>query len=543
MSVVSRLLTISTGVCLGVTLLSTVPFARETIPFLVPLHTAVEDTWSLLRPGGALHPANFLEHHGHLFLEGGLLLVIMYLLFQSTSKPSAKSRQPLTEKEVQELCDEWQPEPLAAPLNDFQQAWLDAPLVVTSPPGRMITVNGHQAMDFASLNFLGIAGDDHVQAAAQATILKYGVGSCGPRGFYGTLDVHLDLETRLAAFVGTQEAILYSYDLTTLPSIIPAFANRKDLIIMDDGCCWALRNGCTLSRARIITFRHNDLTDLEAVLQRVAAEDAKVRRPLNRRFILVEGVYVNFGDVAPLAGIVRLKEKYKYRLIVDDSIGFGVLGATGRGSIEAAGLHPEDVEILGASLGNATASIGGFCAGDREIVDHQRLDGKGYCFSASLPPYLAAASIAALDLIESNAEARKGAGLARSNGRRFRKGIMSASSRLQHLRLVGEVDDAGKKDSVIESPLVHVALHPPPRTPLEYHRGDLALQRLVADALEREGVLFAVSKYSSLEGPGRPRPTLRVALSAIHGPKDVDRAVAALVASAHRTLSGREWLA
>lgn len=110
---------------------------------------------------------------------------------------------------------------------------------------------------------------------------------------------------------------------------------------------------------------------------------------MNRRFIIVEGIYANTGDLAPLAAIKQLKEQYKYRLLVDESMSLGVLGATGRGATEHYGLSPEDSEIIGASLGNAVASIGGFCAGEREIVDHQRLSGLGYCFSASLPPYLA----------------------------------------------------------------------------------------------------------------------------------------------------------
>jgi serine palmitoyltransferase len=463
-------------------------------------------------------------------LEGSLLLVILYLLVQSSSKPSkSKKDRPLSEKEVQELCDEWQPEPLGAPLTEFQRAWVDSPLVHSSTVGRVATINGREGvLDFVSLNFLGLAGHPDILAAAHATIRRFGVGSCGPRGFYGTLDVHLELEAALAKYMGTQEAILYPYDLATLPSIIPAFANRKDVIVADEGCNYAIRNGCSLSRARILFFKHNDVADLERILKQIAHEDRKQNRPLNRRFVVVEGVYANTGEVAPLAEIAELKNKYKYRLIVDDSVGLGVLGSSGRGASEEAGLDADDVEIVGASLGNSLATIGGFCAGDREIVDHQRLSGAGYCFSASLPPYLASAGTAALAIISSEGGERSKK--ARSNAQRFRSAVTAA--RIPGLKLVGGPESAA-------SPLVHLRLDPAPTDRADYPVGDFLLQQLVEDCLNKEGVLFTVSKYSNLEAAYRPPPSVRIALSAAHTTHDVDKAVAALGASAKRILKSR----
>ena len=494
--------------------LSFIPEARNAVPHLQQVHTATEEAWALLRPGGAWHPAEFIEQRGHLVLEGCLVVVILYLLVQSSSKPSrSKAQQPLTEREVQELCDEWQPEPLGGALTAFQRSWVDAPLVVSSDIGRLTTVNGRAVLDFVSLNFLGLAGHPTIREAAHATINRFGVGSCGPRGFYGTLDVHLELESALAKYMGTQEAILYSYDLATLPSIIPAFANRKDVILVDEGCCYAIRNGCSLSRARVLTFKHNDVADLERVLAQVADEDRRQRRPLNRRFVVVEGVYANTGDVAPLARIAELKERFKYRLIVDESMGLGVLGGAGRGAAEAAGLDADRVEIVGASLGNSMATIGGFCAGDREIVDHQRLSGLGYCFSASLPPYLASAGTAALKILTSEGAER--ADKVRRNSARFRAG------RIPGLRAVGGAESAA-------SPLVHLQLDPPPLSKADYPAGDARLQRVVEHCMDSEGVLFSVAKYSMLEMNTRPPPSIRVALSAAHDGKDVDKALAAL---------------
>lgn len=537
------------AMAVGVALLSLIPTARDTLPHLARLHAAGMEAWQYVRPGGPLHPGDFLEHHGHLFLEAGLLVVIVYLLFQTSTKPPrGKAFSPLTEKEVQELCDEWTPEPLWQPLNEFQTAWLESIPVITAtsdPSQALVHVAGHKdkpLLDFVSFNFLGLAGDERILEAAHATIAKYGVGSCGPRGFYGTLDVHLEFEASLAKFMGTQEAILYSYDLATMPSVIPAFANKKDVIVVDEGCCWALRNGCHLSRARVVMFKHNDVSDLEAILKSLAAEDAALNRPLNRKFILVEGIYANSGQVAPLKAIAALKNEYKYRLIIDESVTFGVFGRKGRGMAEEVGLLPEDVEIVGGSLGNATATIGGFCAGDREIVDHQRLSGLGYCFSASLPPYLATAGTAALQIMEKEGEDRSAR--VRANARMFRS--KAASTRITGLKIAGCAAEGERAEDYLEdaeSPLIHFHLDPPPPSPDLYPHGDLALHRVVQDAMTREGVAFAVSKYSVLEGQAsRPPPSLRVTISAVQQAKDIDRAIAALQASAKRVLSRKTWV-
>lgn len=510
------------------------PQVQRLSPAAVQVHEAVVDGWALIAPGGKLHPASFIEHKGHFVLEGCLLVVISYLLIQGSFKPRSKEAQPLSEKEVDELCAEWQPEPLEGSITDAQRLQLQQQPVISSDAGVKVTVNGKQALNFASFNFLGLAGNKAIEAKCEATIDKYGVGSCGPRGFYGTIDVHLQLEERLAQFMGVEEAILYSYDLATLPSVIPAFANKKDLIICDEGVNYGIQNGCHLSRARVLYFKHNDVADLEAVLQRVAAEDKRSSKPLNRRFIAVEGIYANYGDVAPLDKIKELKEKYRYRLIVDEALSLGVLGAKGRGACEHFGYAPSDVEFVGGSLGNSLASIGGFCSGEREIVDHQRLSGLGYCFSASLPPYLATGAITALDQLQSEEGPKLMADL-RANAAHFRRTAVAQLAGL--LRVVGARQGAGAAEAQAdeESPVIHLVLDPsPPRQ--KYLEGDLLLQRVVDDCLAREGVLFAAAKYSSLER-SRPQPSIRVAVSADHTTKQVEQAVAALRASCKRVLA------
>ncbi len=163
-----------------------------------------------------------------------------------------------------------------------------------------------------------------------------------------------------------------------------------------------MQSGSTNSRACVVTFKHNDVGDLERVLRKLEAEEGswtaagghgrKTNRssPLCRKMIVVEGLYGNYGDVAPLAEIVQLTERYKYRLLVDESHGVGVLGATGRGACEAAGLAAGAVDTIVGSLSN---TLGGFCVADKSTCDYQRLMGPGYTFTTSPPPYLMASGL------------------------------------------------------------------------------------------------------------------------------------------------------
>ncbi|KAA6414371.1 MAG: serine palmitoyltransferase 1, partial [Trebouxia sp. A1-2] len=389
-----------------------------------------------------------------------------------------------------------------------------------------------------SANFLGLAGDKAIertlpdpnpklhpwiQEACAATINKYGVGSCGPRGFYGTIDVHLHLEEHLAKFMQTQETIIYAYDLATVPSILPAFANAKDIIICDEAACFAIQNGAVLSRAQVKYFRHNDVADLERILAEQAAKDKRSKLRLNRRFIVVEGISQNLGDIAPLDQIFKLKEKFKYRLVLDESLSFGVLGATGRGAAEHFGLMPGQVEIVAASMGNSLASIGGFCAGDRDIVDHQRLSGLGYCFSASLPPYLATGAICALQRMQEQPELVLRVA---QNARRMRE--------LLH-HIAGLSVHGGPNDDV--SPLIHVQLEQPLET---IWQGKALLQQVVNDAYQKEGVLFTVHRLSDLDKAYSKTPaSICVAVTAQHSQADMQKAADALQKACSRCFSAK----
>lgn len=229
--------------------------------------------------------------------------------------------------------------------------------------------------------------------------MKYGCGSCGPRGFYGTIDVHLELEKKFSEFLNVDGAILYSDGSSTCASTVAAFAKRGDLIIADEAIHEPLVAGVMLSRATVKWFKHNDMDDLKKVLENVRQTDQKLRRKSNsqRRFIVAEGLYKNTGKVVPLDKLVQLKHEYCCRMILDESHSFGTLGQTGRGVMELYNLKPMyDVDIITIALENAMGSVGGITVGCEEVIEHQRLSGSGYCFSASSPPFTASAAMQSL---------------------------------------------------------------------------------------------------------------------------------------------------
>ncbi|CAB1319065.1 unnamed protein product [Coregonus sp. 'balchen'] len=295
----------------------------------------------------------------HLVLEGILILWIIRLLFSKTYK--LQERSDLTEKEKEDLIEEWQPEPLVPPMSkDHPSLNYD---IVTGPPSHKIIVNGKECINFASFNFLGLLDNERVKQKALTSLRRYGV------------DVHLELEDRLAKFMKTEEAIIYSYGFATIASAIPAYSKRGDIVFVDEAACFSIQKGLQASRSFIKYFKHNDMEDLERLLKEQEIEDQRNPRKarVTRRFIVVEGLYINTADVCPLPDLVKLKYKYKVRIFLEESI---------------------------ANMENAVASIGGFCCGRSFVIDHQRLSGQGYCFSASLPPMLAAAAIEALNIME-----------------------------------------------------------------------------------------------------------------------------------------------
>jgi len=331
----------------------------------------------------------------HIIIEAGLVLCLVSLFKTRPKRP--KSTIVLTTKERQQLIDEWKPEPLV-PSNGSPD---EKERVVESSNGLKIIVNGHSCLNFGSFNFLNLLGESTIRETAKSAIKTYGVGSCGPRGFFGTFDAHLDLESKLAAFLGVEETILYSYGFSTIASAIPAYSKTGDIIFVDEKASFAIQQGVKASKSKVRYFKHNDMASLESLLLNQEKEELKNPKAakVTRKFIIAEAIYTNTGQMCPVDQLIKFKWRFKARIFLEESNSFGVLGKTGRGITEHLGIDPLDIDLISAELERSIGSIGGFCAGTTYVIDHQRLSGAGYCFSASLPPYLARIAERALDII------------------------------------------------------------------------------------------------------------------------------------------------
>ncbi|KDQ09539.1 hypothetical protein BOTBODRAFT_137657 [Botryobasidium botryosum FD-172 SS1] len=337
-------------------------------------------------------------------LEVILIIFAIRTLLQSRTRAekSGKNFIKLEEKEIDDLVDEWIPEPLVAPLDDTSRTELASVPVIAGASGpKPKLVNGKTVVNLASYNFAGLAGNESIKEKAMDTLRKYGLGSCGPPGFYGTLDVHVQLERDIASFLGTESAIIYSQGFSTICSVIPAFCKRGDIIVADRGVNFAIQKGIQISRSTVRWYDHNDPNSLEEVLESVAKEMKKKRLPLTRRFIVTEGIFQNDGAMVDLPKLIKLKLKHKYRLILDESFSFGVVGRTGRGLTELYNVPAAQIDILVGSMANGLCSAGGFCAGANVVVDHQRINGTSFVYSASMPALLAVSASAGIEMLVS----------------------------------------------------------------------------------------------------------------------------------------------
>ncbi|KAK9760773.1 serine palmitoyltransferase component [Basidiobolus ranarum] len=432
----------------------------------------------------------------------------------------------LTEKEVEDLVEEWQPESLVPTLSDYDRTVLDKVPIVAGPPGpKQKLADGRTVLNFASFNFLGLMANEDIKTEAIDTLRKYGVGSCGPPGFYGTLDVHKQLEKDIANFLGTEEAIIYSQGFSTISSVIPAYSKRGDIIVCDSGVNFSIQKGVQISRSVVKYFKHNDMDDLERVLKSIQEEDIKVKRPLTRRFIVVEGLYLNYGDIVPLARLVELKNKYKYRIILDESLSIGVLGKRGAGVTEHSGVPVEEIDFLVGSMCHALTSSGGFSAGAREIIDHQRLSGLAYTFSASLPAVLAVSAREGLSIIQKNPDLINNL---RSNITVLRTTLLNVPS-----ITLGEAHE--------QSPVIHIRIHSSVIEKLNLSKDDQEkiLQDIVDEA-EKDGVLLTRSMYVHSQELAIPLPSIRICPSAAHTKKETEKAASTIKSVITKVLNKRK---
>ncbi|KAM6501319.1 serine palmitoyltransferase [Amanita muscaria] len=356
-------------------------------------------------PGSAVIQRYVKSSHqndpGRTLLELILVVFAIRTLLQSRTQADRGEKHfiQFSEKEIDELVDEWAPEPLAQPLDYQTQHELDALPIVAggNGPKPQLVNTGKTVTNLTSLNFTGLAGNEFFKQRATETLRKYGLGSCGPPGFYGTLDVHMELERDIADFLGTESSIIYSQGFATASSVIPAFCKRGDIIVADRGVNFAIQKGIQISRSTVRWYDHNDMRSLEEVLEAVEKERQKRRQPLTRRFIITEGIFEKDGAMIDLPKLIELKFKHKYRLILDESYSFGTVGRTGRGLTELYNVPASQIDMLIGSIAIGLLSCGGFCAGSEEVINHQRINGLSFVFSASMPALLSVCASEAIN--------------------------------------------------------------------------------------------------------------------------------------------------
>jgi 8-amino-7-oxononanoate synthase len=245
-----------------------------------------------------------------------------------------------------------------------------------------------------SNNYLGLTNHPKVKEAALDAIRKYGTGCAGSRFLNGTLNMHVELEKKLARFIRKEAALVFSTGFQVNLGVISALVGKDDVVIIDKMDHASIIDGCRLSYGEVRKFRHNDMTDLERVLQQ---NDGR------GKLIVVDGVFSMEGDIVDLPRVMELAKAYGARVMVDDAHGIGVLGKTGRGTAEHFGLE-EEVDLIMGTYSKSLASIGGFISGSEEVIHYIKHSARSLIFSASPPPASVAAVSAALDIIENEPE-------------------------------------------------------------------------------------------------------------------------------------------
>ena len=358
---------------------------------------------------------------------------------------------------------------------------------IESKQGTEVEMEGHKVLMFGSNAYTGLTGDERVIEAGVKAMKQYGSGCAGSRFLNGTLDIHVQLEKELAAFVGKDEALCFSTGFTVNSGVIPQLLTREDFIICDDRDHASIVDGRRLSFAKALHYKHNDMKDLERCLRRCPRSAVKL--------IVVDGVFSMEGDLCKLPEIVGLKHKYDNVVImVDEAHGLGVFGRQGRGVCDHFGLTDE-IDIIMGTFSKSLASIGGFVAADKIIINWLRHTARTYIFSASATPAATASALEALHILQNEPQ-------------RIKALWDVTNYALMKFRQAGfEIGDT-------ESPIIPLYVR------------DLEKTFMVTKMAFDEGVFI----NAVIPPACAPQDTLvRFALMATHTREQVDRAVAALV--------------
>ncbi|KAF2175058.1 PLP-dependent transferase [Zopfia rhizophila CBS 207.26] len=442
------------------------------------------------------------------------LFAVRYLLAPSYSTQKKKHVE-LTEEEIDELVDDWTPEPLVAAPAQLQDSENEKRPIIVGPTGPKSKLsNGKTVTNLASYNVYNFVANETLKEKAIQTLRTYGVGPCGPPGFYGTQDVHMKTEADVAAHLGSPACIVYAQSFSTISSVIPSFSKRGDIIVADKAVNFSIRKGIQISRSTVRWFEHNDMEDLEKVLKKVTKEQAK--KPLTRRFIITEGLFENVGDVVNLPKLIELKLRYKFRLILDETWSYGVLGRTGRGVTEAQNVDATEVDMIIGSLSGPLCAAGGFCAGTEEVVEHQRISSASYTYSAALPALLATTASETIAMLQEQPDILAG----------LRENIKSMWAQLDPR------SDWIKCTSAVDNPVMLLVLKPETVASknLSLQDQDQVLQEVVDECVANGVLITRLKSMPAALGAGlrdqgwQPQPALKVCVTSGLTKKETEKA-------------------
>jgi 8-amino-7-oxononanoate synthase len=267
--------------------------------------------------------------------------------------------------------------------------------VIESDQDTTVTIKGKKVLMFGSNSYMGLTNHPKIKEACIKAIEKYGSGCAGSRFLNGTLDIHIELEQKLAEYVHKDEALVFSTGFQVNLGVIPTVTGRNDYILIDELDHASIIEATRLSFAKVMKFRHNDMHSLERLLKK--CEPGKIK------LIVVDGIYSMEGDIANLPGIVKLADKYEATIMIDDAHAIGVIGEHGSGTASHFGLT-DKVDLIMGTFSKSLASLGGFIASDFDTINYMKHHSRSLIFSASITPASAAAVIAAVDIIKAEPE-------------------------------------------------------------------------------------------------------------------------------------------
>ncbi|HNW50322.1 MAG TPA: pyridoxal phosphate-dependent aminotransferase family protein [Prolixibacteraceae bacterium] len=381
-------------------------------------------------------------------------------------------------------------------LYDAPQKVIDAGIYpyfreIESDQDTVVEMKGKKVLMFGSNSYLGLTNHPKIKEAAKKAIDKYGTGCAGSRFLNGTLDIHIELEERLADLVGKEAALCYSTGFQVNLGVVSVLGGRNDYLLLDELDHASIIEGSRLSFSKVLKFAHNDMKSLENKL--------KLCEPDRIKLIVVDGIFSMEGDIVKLPELVRLAEKYNASIMVDDAHSLGVLGKNGAGTAAYFGLT-DQVDLIMGTFSKSLASLGGFIAADKEVINFIKHNSRSYIFSASMTPASAASVMAAVDIMVSEPE------------------------RIQHLWDISRYaknlfDDFGFDTGKSESPII----------PL-FVRDDIKALKLTRMLLD-DGVFV-----NPVVSPAVPKEDclIRFSLMATHTYEQIDEAVGKIVKAAKK---------